>query len=77
MKPSERVLVDDALDMVVIDGFPIAMRALEDLLLTPTRPGQWFRVDKVDPATHMIELTTKHDDFILSPDAATTKETLQ
>ena len=73
MKASERVLVDDSKDLVVIDGFQIAMPALESLLLRPTREGLWFRITEVNLLTKTIHLEQREFHSIVQP----TKETLQ
>ena len=62
MRVSDRVAVDDDRDSVFIDGFRISMGVFEDLILTPTPEGRWFRVKEANKNTGLITIETRLDE---------------
>ena len=57
---SERIQIDDARDVVTIDGCNINSAGL-DMFVRPTPPGVWFRVHSIDDARIMYMTKTDAD----------------
>lgn len=55
---SNRFVFDDATDSFTLDGIRFSGPAM-DFLLTPTRPGLWFRISKV---TDVVIIESKQEE---------------
>lgn len=59
MKLSERLLIDDENGTFTFDGFKFTGDFFAEFLLTPHKPGNWFRVNEVQKP--LIVIQTKYE----------------